>query len=354
MPASGCNTLSAQGPDGSLERYAPPSARADKPGRSTVPTRFGRRCIPRKDLTSGHTEDPPAVAGREKATVQLESAVPSLSMRAGPGRLQLGVTPEMFEHVFREYHLGLFHSDWRLVPGLLPQTAKFLAAMPDLPKRATPCALQLFVDGSYISSLTGPPQCGWAVCALGFHEGCWYWIGWFASHTDPRGDVSTLGDTVSSAYEVELSAMCFALAVSVGVQAQRLIGFDSTAASLVAAAQKVAQTAMLSLLHADRCATYLSSGKPHPCGIISPRTRGTRLMSLLMPLQNLAPDIIKIRVPRSPFMMPKWMECLLACGLPLACTLPSHGPMRRACLQTLIPLRPKDSPLSMLGRQTPL
>ena len=239
VPATGCNTLSVQGPDGSLERCALPSERADEPDRPMIPTPFGRRCILRQDLTSSHTEKPPAVAGNERAVVRLDSAVPSLSMRAGPGRLQLGVTPEMFEHVFREYHLGLFHSDWRLVPGLLPQTVKFLAAMPDLPPGTMPSALQLFVDGSYIASSTGPPQCGWAVCALGFHKGCWYWIGWFASHTDPRGDFSTLGDKVSSAYEVELAAMCFALAVGVGVQAQCLIGFDSTSASLVAAAQGV-------------------------------------------------------------------------------------------------------------------
>ena len=212
--------------------------------KAAIPTPNGRRNIPVvRALTPPATRpsgdgslpcDPNPKAHNLSCavtTLQLQSLLPPVELREGPGRLLLGVDAEMFTFLFSHFNLKLFCSDWASLPGLKAATRSFLTGLPQLTESQTPEAIQYYVDGSFFAD---SGECGWAIVALGLHEGLWKWIGYVTVQASPDGSHHTLGAPVHSAFETELAAMAYTMAFCIGVPIPSAIYFDSTSAQAVA------------------------------------------------------------------------------------------------------------------------
>ena len=165
--------------------------------------------------------------------LHLDQLLPDEPLREGPGRLLLGVNSDMFSFIFSQFNLSLFSTDWGVLPELKPTTRQFLQGLPVLGPSSRPEAMQYYVDGSFFA---GSDKCGWAIIAIGFHEGIWKWAGYVAVKADAAGSHHTLGAAVHSVFETELAAMAYAMAFCIGIPVPSMVGYDSTSAQAVATA----------------------------------------------------------------------------------------------------------------------
>ena len=139
----------------------------------------------------------------------------------------------MFPFIFSQFNLSLFSTDWSNLPELKPATRQFLQGLPVLGPSCHPVAMQYYVDGSYFA---GSGKCGWAIVAIGLHEGLWKWVGHVAVKAEITGSPHTFGTAVHSVFETELAAMAYAMAFCLGIPVPSTIGYDSTSAQAVATA----------------------------------------------------------------------------------------------------------------------
>ncbi|CAE7343965.1 unnamed protein product [Symbiodinium sp. CCMP2592] len=255
-----------------------------------VPTPFGRRRISLKpqdklEFSPGtlwaHNlcEPGPGAEAPSKpdpTILTLDRLIAPRAERREAGGLLTGVSADMFPFLFEQYGLALFSPEWQQIPDVPSTTRQFLDGLRTLPSSAKPAAIQFFVDGSFFPAEHGPIKCGWAICALAYHQQEWQWVGWLAAGTDPDGDHSSLCEPVKSSYETELSALCFALTCAVSMQVPCLFGFDSTSAAATAAADAVdkngsalasACASLVHLLELQGCAPlwhHIRSHQGHP------------------------------------------------------------------------------------------
>ncbi|CAE7835275.1 unnamed protein product [Symbiodinium sp. CCMP2592] len=216
-----------------------------------VVTPFGRRSLPAQK----------AVTEAGRTSVRLSECLPlqpSTDVDGPPQRqvsLQCGVTPDMFDFIFRDFGLELFDLDWKDVPALPSCSRGFVALLPRIDRAKPIEAIQLYVDGSYYPDTGQGARAGWAISALGLQRGVWGWIGLCATSTPARGSSRTLQTSVGSSYEVELAALCYALAVACALPAPTMVGYDSTSAGDIAKGVVTAEvqtgltSAVASLVH---------------------------------------------------------------------------------------------------------
>ncbi|CAE7942578.1 unnamed protein product [Symbiodinium sp. KB8] len=223
--------------------------------RPSVPTPFGRRQLgkpilaakaslelasaacfeaPREQPENASRQPPHAESVAIKPSPKplcLDTLLPDASFRREPGRLLLGAEADMFDFLLSHYGLHSLRQDWDDIPGIKNSTRAFLSKLPHLPAGIQPDAMQYYVDGSFFESTR---ESGWAIVALALHQGIWKWAGYAATPADLHGDHCTLGASVSSAFETELAAMAYTLAMCLSVPVPSMIGYDSTSAHGVA------------------------------------------------------------------------------------------------------------------------
>ncbi|CAE7809940.1 unnamed protein product [Symbiodinium sp. CCMP2592] len=199
--------------------------------RASIPTPLGRRHILECSQAAIGAQHPAC------RPISLSSAIPEVQ-DSEPGLL-LGINWEIFDSVFSPFCLDRAHQTWQDCPFVEDGARKFVQRLPTW-RPGTPFqALHLFVDGSFFeaNSADQEDKAGWSICAIVCVNEVWHWAGFFAASCCPQGDDASLGLPVSSAFQAELSATVFALAVCVANPVPSAIGFDCQSAGAVAALQ---------------------------------------------------------------------------------------------------------------------
>ena len=191
--------------------------------------------------------------------VSLLDALPTSPCSQGPA-IQLGVTADMFAHVFGAYGFSSLEPDWKTIDGLPQHVAAFLTGLPLWRADCTPTAIQVYVDGSFFQGNGDrASQAGWALCILGEVDHIWHWMGFVSAHVPPQGNGFSVQTPIDSAFEMELAAVTFALAYCVNFAVPAMIGHDNAAAGDIAfgcaldARHLPASQACLSMQHLMRC-----------------------------------------------------------------------------------------------------
>ena len=172
-------------------------------------------------------------AGPPPVVLSLATALPA-AVPQGPCLIS-GADWEIFDFTFVSFGLETLRQDWHSCPYLEASARQFVDQLP-VWQRGTPFqAMHLFVDGSYFEAgLDIPARAGWAICVLVQVQDVWCWAGFLAASCCVEGGPASLGTQVTSAFQTELSAIVFALAVCLANPVPAAIAFDCSSAGEVA------------------------------------------------------------------------------------------------------------------------
>ena len=128
---------------------------------------------------------------------------------------------------FAPFGLEVLRQDWSTCPGVEQSARVFVERLPVWQKGTPFQAMHLVVDGSFFEAaperLLGV-RAGWAICVLVSVQNSWQWAGFLASHCAPAGCSASLGVAVTSAFQTELSALVYALALCLAPPVPAAIG----------------------------------------------------------------------------------------------------------------------------------
>eukprot|EP00439_Symbiodinium_sp_Y106_P045787 s2698_g5.t2 len=189
-------------------------------GSVSVPTPFGRRLLGPDCIDVAQAL--PAPEGH-KRTVLLEHCV-AQSKATVPceGLLSIGLPGDAQDVALDGFSLQNMRRTKPTGEWILRASSTFLDGLDSAGLHEKPSRLLMYVDGSFDSQ-----QGAWAVCCLGYCQGQWKWIGFFADKICSKLKVQ-------SAFDAELFSQFVALGVAARAGLPAAIFYDCQAAATVA------------------------------------------------------------------------------------------------------------------------
>ncbi|CAE7700109.1 unnamed protein product [Symbiodinium sp. CCMP2456] len=201
------------------------------PGRPSVPTPFGRRCVPPPDSAQAAAKKGSIqVAGQQTAAktrtiLSLEQAIPQTTTKEIlEHRLSFATSTDIQAEVLAPFRLAKLQQQWRGIP--LHVQAEVLLQGLEVHDSSEPVeAALLYTDGSYAPH-TG--QASWAVAIIVCARSRWRWAGYLSGR-------SCDSLPMQSAFDAEVAAQTAAhLVCAANGWTHTAICFDATSAAAAA------------------------------------------------------------------------------------------------------------------------